>query len=139
MRFIQIQNLLLQFRCLVGSNSEILQKSVIRHGFGIVITHFRLHQIGTQQRMCHKCTGQSLLQNIVTHLKTQVVTGDILLQLRGFRRIEFHRKMQWPQFRREEFGNRLLQIEPNAAIATIVIGETKIVLLDNIQASTDGV
>jgi len=137
MGLVQIHDLVLQLRSLVWGDLELLQISPRGHVLGIVVAHFRLHQVGSEQCVGDKCAGQSALQDVIAHLQTQVVARDVLLELGRLRRIELYGEGQGPGVRAEELGHRLLQIQPSPRVCGRFIGQAEVVLLDEVQTGAD--
>lgn len=139
MSLVQVHDFVLQLLCLSGCDFEVLQIGTCGHLFGIIVAHFGLHQVRAEQRVRDKCAGQTTLENVVAHLQAEMVARNVLLQLRRLRWIELHGKCQWPGICAEEFRNRLLQIQPDTRIRRRLIGQTKVILLNDVQTGTDGV
>lgn len=136
---VQVHDFVLQLLCLSGGNFEVLQIGTRGHLFGIIVAHFGLHQVRAQQSVRDKCAGQATLQNVIAHLQAEMIARYVLLQLRRLRWIELHGESQWPGICAKEFRNRLLQIQPDTRIRWRLIGQTKVILLNDVQSGTDGV
>lgn len=139
MRLVQVHHFVLQFLCLSGCDFEVLEIGTRGHLFGIIVAHLGLHQVRAEQRVGDKCAGQATLEDVVAHLQAEMVTRDVLLQLRWLRRIELHGECQWPGICAKEFRNRFLQIQPDTRIRGRLIGQTEVILLNDVQTGTDRV
>lgn len=137
MGLVKIHDLILQLSRLIWSDLEVLQVGPGGHFLCIVVAHLRLHQVGSEQSVGDECAGQSTLQDVIAHLQAQMVARDVLLQLRWLRRIELDGEGERPSVRAEELGYRLLQIQPSARICGRLIGQTKVVLFDEVQTGAD--
>jgi hypothetical protein len=76
-----------------------LFKIVAAHGLGVVIAQFRLDEVRTEQGVSNERTRQTIGQNIVADLKTELVTSDVFLKLRGVWGVEFNFERKLPRLR----------------------------------------
>lgn len=139
MSLVQVHDLVLQLLCLSGGNFEVLQIGTRGHLFGIIVAHLGLHQVGAEQSVRDKCAGQATLQYVIAHLQAEMVARYVLLQLRRLRWIELDGECQWPGICAKKFRHRLLQIQPDTRIRWRLIGQTKVILFNDVQSGTDGV
>lgn len=136
---VQIHDLVLELCCLIGCDFEVLQIGTGWHFLGIIVAHLGLHQVRAEQGVRDKGAGQTALQDVVAHLQAQMVARDVLLELRRLRWIELDGECQWPGIRAKEFRDGLLQIQPNTRIGGRLIGQAKVVLLNDVQTGANGV
>lgn len=67
-------------------------------------------QINCLQSICSDCLKQ------YSHLQTQMVPRDVLLQLGRLGRIEFHGELQHPHVGFEELGDGTREVEPHTLV-----------------------
>jgi hypothetical protein len=89
--------------------------------------------------MCDKGARQAALDNVISDLEAQVITGNVLLQLGRLWRVEFHLKRQLPRIVTEEFGDWALELQPHTRILWCRVNKAEIVLFENVQSGTYGI